>query len=131
MKLMQRTFLMLMGLAILASCQAQGVKPQKLNADGFEAKLNSTKDKILIDVRTPDEYNEGHLNNAVLINFFDDDFKAQIDQLDKSKPVFVYCKAGNRSGKAANALLQAGFKQVFDLDGGITAWADANKKIVK
>lgn len=121
------------GLFLLAGCQgqAQGVKPQKLSPDSFEARLNSAKDGILVDVRSQDEYAEGHLSNATLIDIWSDDFKTQIGKLDKSKPVFVYCKAGTRSAKAADALIEAGFKQVYDLDGGITAWQDAHKKIVK
>lgn len=118
---------------LLLSCQgqAQGVKPQKLNPGGFEAKLNSTANEILVDVRTQEEYAEGHLSNAILIDIWSDDFKSQISKLDKSKPVFVYCKGGSRSAKAADAFVQLGFKQVYDLDGGISAWMDAEKKIVK
>jgi len=117
----------------VAGCQgqAQGVKPQKLSPDSFEASLNSSKGAILVDVRTQDEYKEGHLSNALLIDIWSDDFKTQIVKLDKSKPVFVYCKAGARSIKAADALIETGFKRVYYLDGGISAWEDARKKIVK
>lgn len=131
MRFFQVTLMMLAGTLMLASCQGQGVKSQKLSPDSYEAKLSSLKDKILIDVRTPDEYNAGHLTNATLINIYDDTFKTQISKLDKTKPVFVYCKAGTRSAKAADALLQLGFTQVYDLEGGFIAWVGANKKISK
>jgi rhodanese-related sulfurtransferase len=131
MRSLQVTFVFIASLFLLSSCQAQGVKSTKLDPNNFENKLNSTKDKVLVDVRTPDEFAEGHLVNAVLIDFFSDDFKAQAGKLDKTKPVFVYCGTGKRSGNASKILIELGFTQVYDLDGGITAWADANKKIVK
>ncbi len=131
MKVIRFTFVYLLGIMVLASCQGQGVKPQKLDPISFESKMNATPDNIVLDVRTQDEYAEGHLSKAVLIDFWGDDFKTGINKLDKSKPVFVYCKSGGRSADAADALIQAGFKQVYNLDGGIMAWAKANKKIEK
>jgi rhodanese-related sulfurtransferase len=76
----------------------------------------------LIDVRTPEEYAEGFINNANNINFFDDDFLSQMSVLDRDKPVYLYCKSGGRSGKAAIQLKEAGFTKVYDLEGGITKW---------
>jgi rhodanese-related sulfurtransferase len=130
MKVVRLSFYIIGALALF-SCQAQTIKPQKLDPASFESKLNSLQNEILIDVRTQEEYSEGHLSNAVLIDFWGDDFKTQINKLDKSKPVFVYCQSGGRSAKAAQALLQEGFKQVHDLQGGMNAWVDANKKVVK
>jgi len=131
MRSIQITFIFIASLFLLSSCQGQGVKSTKLEPNAFEGKLNSTKDKVLVDVRTQDEFAEGHLANAVLINIFNDDFKTQAAKLDKAKPVFVYCGTGKRSGNASKIFIEMGFKQVYDLDGGITAWADAKKKIVK
>jgi len=131
MKVIRFTSVYLLSLMLLASCQGQGVKPQKLDPGSFENKMNAAPDKIILDVRTQGEYKEGHLHNAVLIDFWGDDFKAEISKLDKSKPVFVYCKSGGRSSGAADALMQVGFKQVYNLDGGIMAWTGANKKIEK
>ena len=129
MKSIQVTFILIA--SFFLSCQGQEVKSVKLDPNNFETKLNSTKEKVLIDVRTAGEYAEGHLANAVLINFFSDDFKTQAAKLDKAKPVFVYCGTGKRSGNASKKFIEMGFKQVYDLDGGINAWSDANKKIVK
>jgi rhodanese-related sulfurtransferase len=107
-------------------CQGQ-TGSQKLTADAFEKKLSSTSAKIILDVRTPEEYADGHLANSTLVNFYDSDFKQQINKLDKSKSVFVYCKGGVRSAKAAQALTEAGFKEVYDLQGGYDSWAGAKK----
>lgn len=85
----------------------------------------------LLDVRTQDEWNEGHLKGAKLVTLTKDGFvdKAKA-ALDPKKPVLVYCKSGGRSAKAAKQLREAGFT-VYDLAGGITAWRKANKPVVK
>jgi rhodanese-related sulfurtransferase len=81
----------------------------------------------LIDVRTPEEFAAGHLEGAVNINFFDDNFEDQIKQLDRSKTVFVYCKSGGRSGKASNMMQALEFEKIYDMAGGYTAWSAKNK----
>lgn len=109
--------------------QAQPVK--KLDPQSFDKKIKEVKNPILIDVRTQDEYAQGHLANAKVIDINMSDFESRVSKLDKSKPVFVYCKAGSRSNKAANKLSELGFKEIYDLSGGITAWGAENKPIVK
>ena len=122
--------LVLMMMLAMASCEGQsGAK--KLSVNEFEKKLTETPGKIILDVRTPNEYNSGHLPDAMLINVNDKDFKSKIEQLDKSKPVFVYCKAGYRSSNASAILLQSGFKEVYDLQGGIDSWSGAKKTVVR
>jgi len=76
----------------------------------------------LIDVRTAEEYSVSHLKNAQNICVTDNDFRDKVAGLDKNKPVYVYCKSGNRSGKAAKILMEMGFEKVYDLQGGITSW---------
>lgn len=76
----------------------------------------------LIDVRTPEEYAEGHIGNAVMANIRDArQFDAEVAKLNKEKPVYLYCRSGNRSQTAAKILEKDGFK-VFDLQGGILNW---------
>lgn len=82
------------------------------------------KDIQLIDVRTTKEFETGHIDQAVNINYFAADFKEQISKLDKEKPVYVYCQGGGRSGAAATMLVDLGFKQVFDLEGGYDEWKE-------
>ncbi len=76
----------------------------------------------LLDVRTPNEYQQGHIKNAKLIDFYANDFKAQLLSLDKDKPIYLYCRSGNRSGKASKLLNHLGFKAIYDLKGGMIAW---------
>jgi phage shock protein E len=87
------------------------------------ADLNSVnKDIQLIDVRTPQEFASGHLENAVNLDYFDSDFDAQFKNLDKNKPVYLYCKSGRRSANAAEKLEDMGFVKIYDLEGGTLNW---------
>ncbi|MFC7356829.1 rhodanese-like domain-containing protein [Jejudonia soesokkakensis] len=76
----------------------------------------------LLDVRTPTEYEASHLKSAQNICVTDSDFIERAEELDKDKPVYVYCKKGGRSAKASKILKELGFTKIYDLNGGITAW---------
>jgi phage shock protein E len=80
---------------------------------------------VILDVRTPAEYAEGYLEGAINIDFYGEDFKIEIDSLDKLSTYAIYCRSGNRSGQTATMMQNAGFHDVYNLDGGITDWADA------
>lgn len=96
------------------------------------AELNQVnKDILLIDVRTPEEYASGHLENSVNIDYKADNFKDLISELDPNQEVYVYCKVGGRSGRSAKILKDLGFKKVYDLEGGIIAWEKEGLKTVK
>lgn len=85
----------------------------------------------ILDVRTREEWKEGHLKGATLATVTEDGFlKKAKDALDPKKPVLVYCRSGGRSAKAAKQLREAGFT-VYDLAGGITAWQKAGKPVIK
>ena len=85
-----------------------------------QKELNSV---ILVDVRTPDEFTAGHIENAKNINWFDEDFVEKITSIDKNEPVYLYCKKGGRSAKAARLLDSLGYKKVIDLVGGYDAYS--------
>ncbi len=95
---------------------------EKLIADGIQ----------LLDVRTQEEWDEGHLKGAKMVTVTEKDFleKAKAT-LDPKKPVLVYCRSGGRSAKAVKQLREAGFTTVYDMDGGITAWQKAGKPVEK
>ena len=76
----------------------------------------------LLDVRTPGEFNAGHIKNADNIDFTGSDFREKVATLDREKPVLIYCHSGNRSGKASLILKELGFKEVYDLQGGFSNW---------
>ena len=91
--------------------------------------FNPKKGDLLIDVRTPEEFKEGHLPNAININYFDSNFAEKINRLPMNKKVYLYCKTGIRSEKAAKVLEKAGFTKTYVLEGGILAWKAAGKTI--
>ncbi|MDG1729681.1 MAG: rhodanese-like domain-containing protein [Algibacter sp.] len=76
----------------------------------------------LIDVRTPEEYIENHIPNAININYFSDDFIADITKLDTTKPIYIYCRSGKRSKKSVIPFKEVGFTQIYNLEGGILNW---------
>jgi len=131
MNVIKQRLLFLVVLMTLVSFFAHAQTVKKLDPQNFELKMKESNQPILIDVRTPGEYSQGHLANAVLIDVNSSDFKSRVSKLDKSKPVFVYCKAGSRSSSAAGVLTDLGFKEIYDLNGGITSWQKANKPVEK
>lgn len=84
----------------------------------------------VIDVRTPEEYAEGHLDGAVLIDFSAPTFADEIAGLDATQPYLVYCRSGNRSGQAVAVMQQSGFAALWDMDGGVTSWTAAGFDLV-
>ena len=88
-----------------------------------EFSQNDINNAILIDVRTPEEFNDGHLEQAININWYDADFQEQVYELDKKKTIYVYCKKGGRSTKAAQMLDSLGY-EVVNLLGGYDAYMD-------
>ena len=127
----QRLLPLILLLMTVAGFFAQAQTVNKLDTQNFDKKLKEAKDPVLIDVRTPGEYAQGHLANAISMDIYSNDFKSRASKLDKSKPVFVYCKAGSRSDSAADVLSDLGFKEIYDLNGGIISWQKANKPIEK
>lgn len=122
-KIMKKTISFLALLFLLISCQSQTSKQiQTLDTNTYAEKLNSVKNPQLLDVRTPEEFAVEHLENATNVNWNGNDFVFKVEKLDKLKPVFVYCKVGGRSSQAASKLSELGFKEIYNLDGGIMKW---------
>ncbi len=92
----------------------------------FQVQIDSTKKPVIIDIRTPEEYRSGHIKSAINFNFYSDSFKLNLANLDKTKTVFIYCLAGGRSANAAQIMLNYGFKNIIELDGGLLNWRAHN-----
>lgn len=95
---------------------------ERLDAKSFHKMLSENPKAQLVDVRTSEEYNSGHIQNAQNINIYDSNFDKEISKLNKSEPVFLYCRSGGRSSSAASKLVSLGFTEIYDLQGGVTAW---------
>ena len=97
---------------------------------GFEIQSNPPADLVVLDVRTPQEFQEGHLEGAMMIDFYEADFKAQLAELDPNVPYLLYCRSGNRSGQTADIMTELGFSNVAEVQGGIISWTEAGLPIV-
>ena len=95
---------------------------QRVTKAAFKAVLEQENDLQLIDVRTPEEFVQGTIHQAKNIDFWATDFQQQIDQLDKNKTTLIFCRSGNRSGKALKLFKQKGFQNVLELEGGYSGW---------
>lgn len=108
---------------LFLNCQGQQSKNiQTVDVKSFAEKLKSNKNPQLLDVRTPEEFNSEHIENATNVNWNSDDFITKSENYDKSKPIFVYCKVGGRSYQAATKLAELGFQEIYNLEGGIMKW---------
>jgi rhodanese-related sulfurtransferase len=128
-----KTLFLLIFLLFGTGTFAQTVKKDSINVISiaeFE-KMSSKKKNKVVDVRTPEEVAEGLLKGAVSIDFLADSFTANLQNLNKKKTYLLYCKSGNRTRRAADLMQKSGFKHVYMLDGGITAWKEAGKPIEK
>ena len=95
----------------------------------FSEAVNNDSAAVILDVRTAEEFAEGHIEGAINLNVKDaETFENGMKALDKSKNYYVYCRSGRRSHNAAAKMQNAGFK-VVDMDGGIIAWKDANMPV--
>lgn len=111
---------------MLSACSAEKEK-HVLDPAEFHAKFKDTPDAILLDVRRPEEVALERLKNSQSI-VFDDSFETKLDDLNQ-KPLFVYCASGKRSARAAQILRQKGYKNVYELEGGLDAWKEAGLPI--
>ena len=100
-----------------------------LDASKFAKKI-AESDVVVLDVRTPEEFNSGHILNAINIDIYNDYFNSDISTLDKSKSYAVYCRSGKRSVDASNEMDSIGFKTTYNLTGGIIEWIDSGRETV-
>ena len=116
---------------LLFSGSVVAQEKQTLTVKEFR-KASRKKDAVILDVRTPEEFAEGHIKNAVNIDWKNpEEFKNKATQLPKDSPIYVYCRSGVRSEQASNWLRTNGFTEVKDLKEGIQAWKSSGKKVSK
>lgn len=121
--------IVLLLLAVVVVAYVSAGDDHILAPDVYQQKLAELK-PVVLDVRTPKEYAEGHIEGATNINFYDEDFAERMKAKPKDKTYFIYCRSGGRSGKTLAMMKKAGFT-IYDLKGGMIAWNKANKPVVK
>lgn len=109
-----------------ASAETESSAPIPRDVDNaeFARLMVERKNALLLDVRTPDEWNEGHLEGAAHADYWGDEsaFQSAMDAIPRDRPVLVYCAGGGRSGLTAKELVEAGHREVYNLEDGISGW---------
>ena len=125
MKSLKR-ILFIFSLIFVGACNAPLKEGVSLEATKFAEKINNEKNAVLLDVRTSGEFTRGALQNAINIDINSSNFEAEVSKLDKNKVYLVYCLSGARSASAVNYMLKNGFKEAYNLQGGLLAWQRNN-----
>lgn len=114
----------------LSSCQKEQ-KPaySSITIDAFETIYKGKSNIQLLDVRSPEEWEKGFIKGAIFDNFYAENFsEIAVKELDKKQPVYVYCRSGGRSVNASKLLIEKGFTNVINVEGGYLAWEKIEKK---
>jgi rhodanese-related sulfurtransferase len=119
---MKRLLLLFLFSALSFSCNQKTYDEVELVTPEEMQELMKMENAQLIDIRTPKEYETGFIEGFNNIDFMSETFDADIEKLDKTKPVLLYCRSGRRTAKCSEKLVEKGFVQIYDLKGGITQW---------
>jgi phage shock protein E len=114
---------------LLAGCSSNNEATKKVDPVEF-SEVIAQPGVIILDVRTPEEFNVGHIPNAININVADSNFSSEVSKLDKNATVAVYCRSANRSAVATNEMADLGFTDMYDMQGGIIDWEAAGGPVV-
>jgi rhodanese-related sulfurtransferase len=125
---MKKVIALFASVLLLTGCSTSS-STNNLSVTEFSSKT-AESGVVTLDVRTPGEFNEGHVEGAQLIDFQSGNFENEIATLDKSKTYAVYCRSGSRSGQAVKVMSDAGFTSVYNLNGGVIDWANAGLPLV-
>ena len=115
-----------------SSAQDTAAIMEDVSNDRFLALMADKPEALLLDVRTPEEWNEGHLAGASHADYWGDEqaFQAAMDAIPRDRPVLVYCAGGGRSGLTAKELIKAGHREVYNLENGISGWIAEGHPVV-
>lgn len=120
---------------ILSACSTQQAQQSSteslLNVSATQTLISKEPQLVLLDVRTPEEFNEGHLTKAQNIDFKNTNFAEQISKLDPNQHYLLYCASGRRSAEAKTLMASKGFKHLYELQGGIAAWSSQGAPVEK
>jgi len=116
----------------LTGCGSSSSSSSTTNQSANEfATTISDESVVVLDVRTPGEFAAGHISNSINIDVETGEFANQVANLDKTKTYAVYCQSGRRSAIAASQMAKLGFTSLYNLNGGISAWAGAGQTVVQ
>ena len=127
---LRRALAMAMMLIAVAGCGGTSAI-ELVTAQEAAATLEDTTPEIVLDVRTPEEFAEGHIAGAINVDYYAADFRSQLEALDPGANYVLYCRSGNRSAETAQLLNDLEFQAVDEIDGGILAWLDAGLPLAR
>ncbi|HCE55491.1 MAG TPA: rhodanese-like domain-containing protein [Lutibacter sp.] len=128
LKLSFLVLITILGISCNTKSQSHSEAIKVLTPTEFKQK---SANQTIIDIRTPQEFSEGHIEGAVNINYYDSNFMDQMAKFDKNQPIFIYCRSGNRTTAASKKAADFGFTEIYDLEGGILYWMKNNNETVK
>lgn len=123
---MKTLFTIIISIFLISACSQSNAQENMTVGELKSIAFNKDDSKVVLDVRTPQEYAEGRISGSKNLDVLKTDlFTTSIEKLDKDKTYYVICRSGNRSQKAANQMIEAGFKNVKNISGGMQAWEAA------
>ncbi len=126
--------LLVIGVVLAGGCASnetqiiESLSPQQAS-DLIQGNANNI-DFVILDVRTPEEFADGYIEGAILIDFYSETFRDELDNLDKNKEYLIYCRSDNRSGRTLPIMEELGFLEVYNMLDGINAWQEAGLPVV-
>lgn len=126
---MKKVFALISSLLLLVGCSTSTAGATNMDVLDFSKKITESG-VVILDVRTPGEFAEGYIEGAQMIDFQGGSFETEIASLDKDVTYAVYCRSGNRSGQAVKIMQDAGFGNLFNLEGGVIDWANQGMPLV-
>lgn len=131
---MRRIMTTLVGLLLMtivaSACSSTGVAVSPVSPADAAAVIAAGSNVVVLDIRTPQEFNEGIIEGAINIDFYESSFAATLDTLDKDAEYVVYCRSGNRSSQARKTFESLGFTNVTEIEGGIVDWYASGLPVV-
>ena len=128
---------LVIGVVLVGGCTTPEPEPTQIILNltpqqAFDLIQNNANDIdfLIIDVRTPEEFADGHIENAIMINFYSETFRDNIGNLDRNKTYLIYCDVGNRSGVTLALFEELGFMEVYNMSGGLNIWLQEGLPVV-
>ncbi len=119
-------FVVVLALSVLLTACSSSTATQSIElvspAAAAQVIADDPTDLVILDIRTLEEFNEARLADAIMVDFYADDFADQLDTLDKDVPYVMYCRTGNRTSEAVKTMKELGFVEVDEIEGGIVNW---------
>jgi rhodanese-related sulfurtransferase len=121
---------LMLGTVVLAGCSSSTAELETVSPESAATIIADDSSEVILDIRTPEEFDQGIIEGAVNIDFYETSFADDLDGLDKDAHYVVYCRSGNRSEQAMDTFADLGFTNVTEIDGGIANWYETGLPVV-